>query len=347
MGETALDGSIRRRDRKWAFLLSAILAAFFSSSALLAQNVTVMRDGSLVFEQPGERSAVLDILPRGMNVELVDRGPVWCEIILRNPTRRGFIRAEALTASSGEAMPLPERSLPAPAASAAPAMQTQSTLAALPAETGNSSFDQKMRSLDRTEEQIRGLNRSLIEVSGLVDTLKLYRMQAATAPKQKRRAKMSAAGESQSMAGDGSAWNVGALAGYYLDSRETLAGAGLLWQPQALRGLNLELNIGWLIPDESGADGSLLVEAGALLPVKRHFGRLQPYIAVNTGMVRRDPGVSGLKKRTDLIAAVGAGTFLELNQRSRIRLEVRQSFEFLEQDHHSDQRIAAGFSLRF
>jgi len=336
--EAGLSGSFHNYARAVACLLVFLCPAVFSAPSPAAQNVIIMRDGSLVFEQPGERSAVLDILPRGASVELVDRGPVWCEIILRNPTRRGFIRADALTPAPESEMQLPERDLP----SAAP----PAPKAAVPLPAG-SDFENRMRALDGTEQRIRELDRSLIEINGLVDTLNLLHLQQIAGGTVKRSSRTVQEENSREQVSDHPRLAANALAAYFPDSREILAGAGILWRPSALHGMSLELNAGYLIPDDSGVDGSFLAETGALLPLGLKYSALRPYLAVSGGIVRRDPGVTGVKARTDMLVSAGAGTFIELSSRSMLRIEARQSMEFLDGDRHDDQRIGIVFTRWF
>lgn len=336
--EAGLSGSLHNFARAVACLLVFLCPAVFSADSLAAQNVTIMRDGSLVFEQPGERSAVLDILPRGANVELVDRGPVWCEIILRNPTRRGFIRADALNPAPDSEMQLPKRDLP-------PAV-TPSPEAAVSLSAG-SAFENQMHVLDGTERRIRDLDRSLIEINELVDTLKLMRLQQVARGPVKRNSKPVQEDSGREQGSDHPRLAVNAFAAYFPDSREILAGAGVLWRPSVLRGVNLELNAGYLIPDDSGVDGSYLAEAGVLSPLGLRYSVFRPYLAVSAGIVRRDPGVTGVKGRTDMLVSAGAGTFVEFSSRSMLRIEVRQNMEFLDGNRHDDRRIGLAFARWF
>lgn len=311
-----------------------LLTAFFAASPLRAEEVEIMRDGSLVFELPNDRAAVLDILPRGTRVELMDRGPQWSEVMLSAPTRRGYIRTEALLPSSAS---MPRQEIPSPAA---PPPQTARPAATVQQSAGSGPvYDNMMHSLDRTESRIRALERTLKDMLEMVDSLEMRRLDPRFPGRSRTYNDPGMGGPA------GPRWAIQSVGGYYLDSRDYLAGVSLLWRPRGLKGISFELEGGYLIQDLPGADGAVTLNLGTVLPLGPSDWRVLPYAAAWAGAVRRQYAATETGPDTNPLASVGLGGFIRLSERVHLRAEFRSVFEFAEGDTGSDQRV--GLSLGF
>jgi len=267
--------------------------------SLRAEQVVLDRDGTLVFKDPSSGSTVLDILPRGTRLELVNRGEQWSEVRLLESNTRGFIRTEALQ-SFAETTVRAEVGISA--------QYTSSLFNTLQQELGKS--DAKIRKIESTMDQLE----KMIEIyaqsgSGMIG-----------APGESRRkdALRGGAGEDRPLA---YSYGFHVFGGVYFEEKDFTAGGAVSWFPELLAGLGLELEGGFIAMEGDSSGTSLNLSLLYPLPLK--MAGLLPFIAGGGGVVRLSDGDAGPGSDNRLATHLGLGALYRLYDDFNLRGELR------------------------
>jgi hypothetical protein len=305
----------RKQLRAVVSLVAAfILLAWVYLSA--AGSVAVSRDGSLVFAQPDNSSAVMDILSRGTLLELLEEGPDWDKVRLGNNGGEGYIRADAVskTIMPGAFNPDSVR-------------------------IGSPFYLELQSSMDETETRMR-------QIAGILDNLdkKLTAIRRADSlqramPAGSRPRAGTAAGGMLGYRNDFSL-ALSAFYGAMLDNTDFAAGLAAAWFPGLPAGLGIEFEAGALFPDF--VEESYWGHIGIHFPLGG-WERVMPYVAGGGGMLYRKYSIGSLESSVnDPIASVGGGVIVRLAGSVAIKADTRYVWQFAEQETEGDSRVYIG-----
>jgi hypothetical protein len=316
-----------------------LLTVFFAASLQAAGRVVVIKDGSLVFEQPSEKAAVLDILPRGSLLDLAGRQNGWSEVILVNPARHGFIRDEAVTpAPKVPGQTLPQPGIPSRSAvPAQPEVQPKTTVAQSPRTAPLGAFPQLQSQLDSAEARIRQLDRMLGRLEEMSLTLK------EIGPGSAEQAAGSGGEQKTETSPTSSRFGIGLFSSVLIDQSDLLAGGSVLWSPGFLCGAGLELDGGYVFVKRPAEEEQLSLNL--ILPLAVADCAIRPYLCAGAGGVRRKNGVGGQKAKENFSADLGAGAFLPLAGRVKLRADARALMEFRPGDRRTEGRFSLGLFM--
>ena len=292
------------------FLLLFLLVLFPGS--LSAEEVAVGRDGTLVFQSPNADSAVLDILPRGRIMELVDRGSQWSEVVL-NDSNSGFIRSEDLINPAELSYGSREEVT----------SQSSSLYRTLQDELNKS--DEKIRKIELAMDQLE----KVVEMYAQNDSA--MGLSNGKFPGSKGRGKIS--GEDAPLSG-----RLGFLvfSGLYFEEKELTAGLAVSWFPRALKGLAFELEGGYHAMKNDLQGGT--VNLNLLYPIGSEDLRFRPYLSAGSGIFYTS-GSNGQKSDIDTSANLGLGAVCPLSHGVSLRLDSRLFFRFMDGEQKNDGRF--------
>ncbi|MFC1614335.1 hypothetical protein ACFL5K_03475 [Gemmatimonadota bacterium] len=288
------------------FCLSLLLFALLPVS-LSAEKVAVGRDGTLIFQSPSADSAVLDILPRGETMELVDRGEQWSEVLL-DDSSSGFIRTEdirspaEITTGSREEV----------------TTQSSSLYGILQGELTKS--DEKIRRIELAIDQLE----QMVAMYAQTDSTRALSENAG-------RGKVTGAGASSS-----GKFGFLVFSGLYFEEKELTAGLAASWFPEALKGLGLELEGGYHAMKNDLQGGTF--NLNLLYPLGREDSRIRPYLSAGGGIFYTS-GSNERDSNMDTAANLGLGALCPLSHGVNLRLDTRLFVRFMDGEQKSDGRF--------
>ena len=280
-------------------LLLVLLFIILLPISLRAEQVVLGRDGTLVFQAPGGGSTVLDILPRGTRLELVNRGEQWSEVLLMESNTRGFIRTDAL-------QPFAETTVRAEAGISA---QYTSPL-----------YNTLQQELDKSDAKIRKIESTMDQLEKMIE---MYAqsgsgMIGALAESRRKDALRGGPGVDRHLA---YSYGFQVFGGVYFEGKDFTAGGAVSWFPELLAGFGLELEGGYLAMEDDRSGTSLNLSLLYPLPLKR--AGLLPFIAGGGGVVRLTDGDAGLGSDNRVATHLGLGAFYRLSDDFNLRGELR------------------------
>ena len=213
------------------FLLMLLFIILLPIS-LRADQVVLGRDGTLVFQAPSSESTVLDILPRGTRLELVNRGEQWSEVLILESNTRGFIRTDAFqfsaeTAGRAEAGISPQYTSPL--------------------------YNTLQQELDNSDAKILKIERTMDQLEKMIGMYAQSGSGMIGAPAESRRKDVlrEVPGEDSPLA---YSYGFHVFSGVYFEGNDFTAGGAVSWFPEPLAGFSLP---GMVILYLSGLDRNM------------------------------------------------------------------------------------------
>ena len=271
-----------------------------------AEKATVIRDGSLLFELPDVNSSVVDILPKGKQVEKVAPSGEFTEVVLPENGTRGFLRNTALTGTNSSLEP--------------PISETSMS--------AEENYNSMNRDLDNLEQSVTVLDKSLSQL----EELKENKPEPVVVPE----------GEDKMFppAPFSSKVSVGAFAGYLTEASEATGGVNLLWFPDKLGGFAVELEASYSSLDYNiSAYG---FNAGLMIPFPwKLMDKFVPYVAAAGGMELLSDGKAGntsIESRTVTAFNVGGGIVARVSRTIMLRADFRTILKVDDNDERYEGR---------
>jgi hypothetical protein len=280
-------------------LLLALLFIILLPISLRAEQVVLGRDGTLAFQDPSGGSTVLDILPRGTRLELVNRGEQWSEVLLPESNTRGFIRTDAL-------QPFAET--------------TVRTEAGISEQYTSPLFNTLQQELDKSDVKIRKIESTMDQLEKMIEMYAQSGSGMIGAPGESRRkgALRRGAGEDRPLA---YSYGFHVFSGVYFEGKDFTAGGAVSWFPESLAGFGLELEGGYIAMEGDRSGASLNLSLLYPLPLKK--AGLLPFIAGGGGVVRLSDGDAGVGSDNRLATHLGLGALYRLSDDFDLRGELR------------------------
>lgn len=285
-------------------VITCLLGLSYISS--YAEQATVVRDGSLLFELPDVNSSVVDILPKGKIVETVARSGDFTEVVLSENGTRGFLRNTALTGTDVS-------------------LEPPKNISSMSAEE---SFNSMNRDLDNLEQNVMVLDKKL----GQFENLKEKLPEPAAMPLEKEK-KFPPAPFSSTM-------SVGVFGGYLTEVSGATGGISILWFSGKLSGVALELEATYSSLDYERE--SYGFNAGLLFPFPwKVIDRLTPYIVAGGGMDWAGDGIVNstvIKSQSIAGFSAGGGIMAEINTKTRLRADFRTMLKIADSEDYYEGR---------
>jgi len=283
-----------------------------------AEIAVVVRDGSLVFEEPNSDSAVLDILARGTDLEVLERGGDWCKVLLPDMSREGYIRTDAV--ETGESVSSQYQRAPG---------------------TSSSLFLKLQGKLDNTEAKLRQALRlldNLEQMLELQETGKLGEAGGGAGASAER----FAPGESRlaRMASGNLSFNI--FYGLFFKDNDFTAGGSLVWSPRFFAPFSLEVESGSTFL--AGEKDALYANLDLLYPLPWEIRGIRSYLALGAGMVRLElESGAGIRKEVNPAANLGIGAIVPLVGKLNLRADMRSRLEFRDGEKVRKERFYLAF----
>ncbi len=298
--------------------LSTLLLTGVCVSA--AGNVTVIRDGSLIFAGQDNNSAVMDILSRGTVLEVVEEGSEWYLVRTSDGGAEGYIRSAAVG----------DNIVPA-------AFNPDSV------RVGSPQYLQLQRSLDEAQQKMQRIAATLEEMDARFAFAAKTDSLALTGPAGSR---LKAGAGAGGMLGQGSEYDLAVTVFYgaMMENTDFAAGLSAAWFPGLPAGLGLEFEAGAIFPES--VDNVYWGQAGMRCPLER-WDRVVPYASLAAGIIRRILPVEGSSEVTDTNAllSAGGGMLVRLTGAVAISADVSYIWEFAENETKGDGRVYLGVTL--
>ena len=294
-------------------LLVAALILFTAGSAA-GQEAVVNRDGSLLFQEPDDESAVLDILSRGTKLQMLEQVGQWCKVLTSDSAQQGFVRRDAVRIG---AVP--------------PDMLEPSV------EPGSEAYQNLQRELGKSEARLRQTQRVLENLERMLEKLEQADQAVPESGRESGMAKPVESGLNSHSFG----FNV--YSGLFFDDTDYTVGLSSLWSPEFIKPLGIEIEGGLtFLGDQQEA---VYANLGLIFPFWIGWERINPYLAMGGGLIRRETGPLRLTE-TELnpLANLGAGILLNLKGSLDLRADLRSVVEFSKTEDKFDGRFYLGLS---
>jgi hypothetical protein len=306
---------IRRFRRITFVILSTLLLTGIYVQA--AENLTVTRDGSLIFASPDNSSAVMDILSRGTVLQVVEQGSEWHLVRTSDGGTEGYIRNDAV----GEHI--------VPGAFSPDSVRV-----------GSPQYLQLQRSLDGAQQKMQKIASTLDAMESRIT----YAAQADSLAQAGSRLKAGAGAGGMLGQDSENDLAVTVFYGAMVENTDFAAGLSAAWFPGLPAGLSLEVEAGAIFPE--GVDNIYWGQAGVRCPLER-WERIIPYASMGAGMIRRQLTVEGAAEVTDtnMLLSAGGGVLIRLAGAVAITADVRYIWELEENATQGDGRGYLGVTL--
>ncbi|HUU27393.1 MAG TPA: SH3 domain-containing protein [archaeon] len=290
-------------------LLISVLIFFSTASA---EQALVAKDGSLIFTEPSSEAAVLDIVPRGTRLEVMEQTGDWCKVLLEDTSRTGFIRRDALQlksdiSSMSEMAPVREESL----------------------------YGSLQRQLDNCETKLRQAQRLLDNLEQMIDLVGKSSQAKGQRGRGSRRV-----GQEKKKTGENfftTSYGFSFFTGFYLDRRDVTTGGSVVWSPVFFKGLGLEFEGGYTFLEQN--KGAACLNLGLVYPLPWKMPKLRPYAAFGGGMIRFQAEGADSKAVIDPTLNLGAGALVPLFGKVSLRADMRSTVEFADSERRFDGRF--------
>lgn len=288
--------------------------------AFAQQQVTVVRDGSLIFAAPDNTSAVMDILSRGTTLELLEEGGEWHLVRTSDGGGQGYIRSEAV---SVDIMPR--------------AFDPDSV------RVGSPEYLLLQRSLDEAQEKIRRIGETLERLDSRIEQAEMDSSDMTGAPAGSRPGAGAGAGGMMGLA-SGYDRTISIFYGAMLENTDFAAGLSAAWFPGLPAGLGLEFEAGAIFPEN--VDNAYWGQLDVRYPLA-NWERAMPYLAAGVGMIRRSISIGSSGELTDnnALTTAGGGLVLRLAGAAALQIDLRYSWEFAQDETRGDGRVYIGATL--
>jgi len=303
-------------------LLAAALVLFAAGSAS-GQEAVVSRDGSLLFQEPEDESAVLDILSRGTKLRILEQAGQWCKVLTSDSAQQGFIRTDVVLIG---ALP-PDEMLKS---SARP---------------GSESYQNLQRELDKSEARLRQTQQVLENIERLLEKLEQPQQAVPGSGTEPETALKSQAGTAWPVESSlySHSFGLNVYSGLLFDGMDYTVGISSLWSPAFIKPLSVEIEGGFtLLENQQEAVSASL---GLVFPLWMAWEWINPYLVMGGGVVRRETGPLR-QSETDLnpLANLGVGVLVNLKSNLNLRADLRSVVEFSETEDKFDGRFYLGLS---
>ncbi len=302
-------------------LLVAALILFATGGAI-GQEAVVNRDGSLLFQEPDDESAVLDILSRGTKLQMIEQLGQWCKVLTSGSAQQGFISRDAVRIGT-----------------MLPGMMQPSV------RSGSEAYQNLQSELDKSETRLRQTQRALENIERMLEKLGQLNQAAPESSREsemivKREADITGPVES-SLYSHSFGFNL--YSGLYFDGRDNTVGVSSLWSPAFIRPLSIEIEGGLTFLEDQ--DEAIYANFGLIFPFWTGWEWMNPYLAMGGGVLRRETGPPRLSD-TDInpLANLGAGVVLNLKGGLNLRADLRSVVEFSNTEDKFDGRFYLGLS---
>ena len=294
-------------------LLVAALILFTAASAA-GQQAVVTSDGSLLFQEPDDESAVLDILSRGTKLQIVEEMGQWCKVLTSDSAQQGFVRKDAVRIG---AVP-PEALDPS-------------------AEPGSEAYQNFQRELDKSEVRLRQTQRILGNLERMLEKLEQAEQAVVEGGLESTMAKPVEGGLRSHSLG----FNI--YSGLFFDGTDYTVGLSSIWSPSFIKPLGIEIEGGLTFLEDQ--QEAVYANFGLIFPFWIGWERINPYLAMGGGLIRRETGPLRLTE-TNLnpLANLGVGILLNLKGSLELRADFRSVVEFSETEDKFDGRFYLGIS---
>jgi len=294
-------------------LLVAVLILFTAGSAA-GQQAVVKRDGSLLFQEPDDESAVLDILSRGTKLRIVEQVGQWCKVLTSDSERQGFVSRDAVRIGG-----------------VPPDMLEPSV------EPGSEAYENLQRELDKSEARLRQTRRVLENLERMLEKLEQAKQAGPESGRQPGMAKP----VQSSLHFHSFGFNI--YSGLFFDGTDYTVGLSSLWSPGFIKPLSIEIEGGVAFLEDQ--QEAVYANFGLIFPFWIGWERITPYLAMGGGLIRRETGPLRLTE-TDLnpLADLGAGILLNLKGGLELRADLRSVVEFSKTEDKFDGRFYLGLS---
>ncbi len=301
-------------------LIAALI--LFAAGGAIGQEAVVTRDGSLLFQEPDDESAVLDILSRGTELQMLEQVGQWCKVLTSDSAQQGFIRRDALRIDA-----------------IVPGMMQPSV------RSGSEAYQNLQRELDKSETSLRQTQRALENLERMLKSLGQLKQDVPESSRESEMIVKREAGITRPVESSLYSYSFGfnLYTGLYFDGRGNTVGASSLWSPAFVKPLSIEIEGGFTFLE--GQDEAIYANLGLIFPFWVGWEWMSPYLAMGGGVVRRETGPPRLSD-TDInpLANLGVGVLLNLKGGLNLRADLRSVVEFGNTEDKFDGRFYLAMS---